>query len=365
MNITQQERDKLYRNVRIAMGAPVVNVEIVDEQLDFLLENVIQDMSSFLNDWIVRQQWASLSGKSMSDSDIWFALTTKSLDTVRSFTYAYSKQAGLNESGEYELKKDFFEIEANKQIYNIPAGREINEVLWYGNIASIDRGQVYNYSGTFQSDMYGWSYSNIRMNRLLPLYSVLSFASHAKLADRMYNSDMFYKITGGPNGSKNIHIYPIPFEGNDSNRLRLNDLNGYKVWYWYYEPKEREKCLDENDDIVRLPSDATLERIPYSKFSDAFKNRIRKLLIAEANILLGTIRGKWSGEVGFDDAQKTMDYRMMLDKGEKDKEKVMEELKAYMENFEYNKVIEQEANIAENVNKVMGFVPMKRPINLI
>jgi hypothetical protein len=36
-----------------------------------------------------------------------------------------------------------------------------------------------------------------------------------------------------------------------------------------------------------------------------------------------------------------------------------------MDGFTYDKIMEQEASIADNVNKVMGYVPFKRPINFI
>ena len=48
-----------------------------------------------------------------------------------SFTYAYSKIVGLQAGGPYQLKQDYVTLSANTQIYEIPAGREINEILWY------------------------------------------------------------------------------------------------------------------------------------------------------------------------------------------------------------------------------------------
>jgi hypothetical protein len=59
------------------------------------------------------------------------ALVRRTLDWETQYTYAYSKIVGLQNSGPWVLKKDYFELEANVQIYEIPAGREINELLWY------------------------------------------------------------------------------------------------------------------------------------------------------------------------------------------------------------------------------------------
>jgi hypothetical protein len=58
-----------------------------------------------------------------------FALSVRSLDYVNQYTYAYSKQVGHQTNGPWELK-DFVELENGRQVYTIPANREVNEVLW-------------------------------------------------------------------------------------------------------------------------------------------------------------------------------------------------------------------------------------------
>jgi hypothetical protein len=59
-----------------------------------------------------------------------FALSVRGFDFTTQYTYAYSKQVGLQTNGPWELKKDYVELEAGRQVYSIPAGREVNEVLW-------------------------------------------------------------------------------------------------------------------------------------------------------------------------------------------------------------------------------------------
>jgi hypothetical protein len=44
---------------------------------------------------------------------------------------AYSKIVGLQTNGDAVLKKDFITLVPNQQIYEIPAGREVNELLWF------------------------------------------------------------------------------------------------------------------------------------------------------------------------------------------------------------------------------------------
>ena len=59
------------------------------------------------------------------------AFTTRSIDYETQYTYAYSKIVGLQAGGDNEMKKDYITLTGGTQTYEIPAGREINELLWF------------------------------------------------------------------------------------------------------------------------------------------------------------------------------------------------------------------------------------------
>ena len=77
---------------------------------------------------IIENQWASLYGKNLSSTDMAFALSVRTLDYMKDYSYWFSKEVGLQQRGPWELKKDYVEVEKGKQVYIIPAGREINKV---------------------------------------------------------------------------------------------------------------------------------------------------------------------------------------------------------------------------------------------
>ena len=60
--VTDEIKD-LFRKIRAALGAPVVAVELTDEQLCALLDMAIEDYSEKVNNWLIRNQWATLYGK--------------------------------------------------------------------------------------------------------------------------------------------------------------------------------------------------------------------------------------------------------------------------------------------------------------
>jgi hypothetical protein len=146
MAVSNSEKEKLFERFRHTMGAPIRNIELTDEQLCTLLEIAIEDYSQYVQEWLIEHQWQSLLGNNVDTIDMSFALSVRSLDFMTSYTYAYSKQVGLQARGPWELKKDYVALEAGKQVYQIPAGREINEVLWI-TPPTTDMALFANYAG--------------------------------------------------------------------------------------------------------------------------------------------------------------------------------------------------------------------------
>jgi hypothetical protein len=129
--ISEPERSQFYQKVRHLLGAPLRSVELEDEMMDTLLEYSIDDYSQYVQDWLIESQWTSLYNLNLDTQSLSRAFITKSLDFETRYTYAYSKIVGLQAGGDWEIKKDYIQLVPNQQIYEIPAGREINEVLWF------------------------------------------------------------------------------------------------------------------------------------------------------------------------------------------------------------------------------------------
>ena len=110
---------------------PVRGVELTEEQMDSFLQMAISEYEQYVSDWLIESQWSSLANLDVDNHSLTRAFTNRSLDYETQYTYAYSKIVGLQAGGPWELKKDYFDLQTNQQTYVIPAGREINELLWY------------------------------------------------------------------------------------------------------------------------------------------------------------------------------------------------------------------------------------------
>lgn len=286
--ISTVDRNKLYTQIKHSLGYPTRKMfdhEIKDDMLDTFLEMSIEDYSSYVNEWLIQQQWVALQGLDIDDSNFFIAFTTKSNDFMRSFTYAYSKQVGLGTNAPagvgWELKRDFIVTSANTQHYLIPAGREVNEVLWE-TPPEIDQGLIDPFAlSNWVSGSFGWSYMGRPAQYVQPTYSLLLSAQDRRTKERILQSDLTYRITGLETGQKILHLYPIPGGRNEIRDAWGKHYSGRKVWYFYYDinDKGRDKCLEENSDVVRLPSDAPIDVLKWENVNSVGRQQIRDLLL--------------------------------------------------------------------------------------
>jgi len=366
--ITTVEKNKLYLKVKHALGYPLRPFEITDEMMDSYLEMVIEDYSSLLNSWLIQQQWYLIYGVDGGTADFLSAFTNKANTYMESFTYAYSRQVGLGTNAPaaagWELKRDYIITSAHTQHYIIPAGREVNEVLWE-TPPEIDGGLVDPFAlNAWSAGMMGMSYLGRPALYVQPTFSTLLSAQDRRMKQRVLQSILTYRITGLATGEKMLHLYPMPDDRYEIASSWGKHYSGRKVWYWYYDtnPDNRDKCLEENIDIIRLPSDAPMSVLQWSKINDMAQQQIRNLLIAQVKIVIGGIRGFYSGELGVTEKQLTMDYRHLLDEGQKLKEDTEKLIMDQLLLLSQDTMTKMRADIAENVNKERGYQPPRTPI---
>lgn len=366
--ITNADRKKLYLFVKHEMGFPLRPFELKDEMLDSYLEMVIEDYSSLLNNWLIEQQWVALQGLHINSSDFLEAYTSKSNDFMHSFTFAYSKQVGLGTNApagdNWVLQRDFVTISADTQVYVIPANREVNEVLWT-TPPQIDSGLIDPFAlQNWNASNFGWSYLGRPAQYIQPTYSLLLSAQDRSTKRRILQSELTYRIAGGPNGTKLLYLYPIPGSRNEISNGFSKHFEGSKVWYFYYDTNAqgRDKCLEDNSDVIKLPSDAPTSIIKWERLNTVAKQQIRDLFIAKCKIAIGGIRGFYTGELGSAQKDLTMDYRHLLEEGQQLKEATVGLIMESLGRLSLVQLTRDRAEIAQNVNKERGFQPPMFPI---
>lgn len=370
--LSNEEKKCLIEDVKNVLGGGIVKIEITPSAWCTFLKFSVEEYVKAIQQWLLTNQWSSLNGKSLSDNDICFALTQRSFDYERQFAQAYSKIAGYQTVGNYQLKKDYVTIEEGKQVYEIPAGREVNMVLWltpsdidFATFASLGYGALGG-GGLGINAGVGWGVAGTGYDLgagayyIAPAYDIVLRAQDFGLKNRILQSDLTYKVTAGENGTKLLHLFSIPNKGN---RIGVRkELYGCKVWYHYYDTKdmdaeEKNKCLEECSDIIKYPSDVPMTKTDYCDLNENAKIWVRKFLTAYAKETLGRIRGKFSGVLKFPESDGQLDYESLLAEGQKEKEDLIKDLTAWLDELSSDKQLKKKADEADNLNTILGKNP--------
>ena len=317
----------------------------------------------------------TLDNLNLSTQSLSKAFLTKSLNYEQRYSYAYSKIVGLQSGGDSVLKKDYIVLEKNQQIYEIPAGREINELLWFSpselNNAMFDPwsfgslgagGGLGGGGGLAQPAGMGGGYF------MMPAFDMLLRMQEINIQKRVLRGDLTYYITALPEGKKALHLLNTPGGRFDFGSAEL--MKG-RVWYWYYDlgQGDRDKCLADNPDIIRLPSDVPFDKLSWYKLNNPAQVWIRRWFTAYCKETLSRVRGKFSGNLKTaDGGDLTMDYAALATEAKDEKTKLIDELigpEGRLTRLKPEKVMEREALLAENLNKQLKFRAMPRQIYVI
>lgn len=366
-----EEINSLFKRVRSLLGAPVRAVELTDDQLCDMLEICIEDYSEKVNNWLIETQWMSLYGKHITNLDMAFALSTRTFDMMKDYSYWFSKQVGLQQSGPWELKKDFFTIEKGRQVYVVPSGRTINKVMYvnpptsqaalFANYGGIDIG----FGGGY-GQLGGGAYGPVGGFYTAPAADVAYLATDLQYKNRLLRCDLVYKVTAGPNGTHLIHLMSTPgsplsfgYVGGVGGGL---GLVGCEVWYTYYDTvtaEEADECTRANlGDVILTPDQVKLSSIDYAFLNDPTKTLVRQLLVAKAKQTLGLIRGKFSGKVNIPQAEMTMDYQMLIQQGKDEWDAAMKSLEERLQRMRPSSLLEEQAKIMENTLNIQKHIPL-------
>ena len=373
-----EEKKALFKRVRSILGYPIRKVELTDDMLCDLLDTAIGDYAEKVQNFVIESNWASLYGKDITNTDIAYALSVRTFDISKDYSYWFSKQVGLQSSGPWELKKDFFKIEEGKQVYVIPSGREINKVLWI-TPPETDAAMFASYSGfgtPFGDGVYGqMGFSSAAAfggvgtayglgvgTYAFNLYDVALLSASMAQKNKFFKCDLTYKVTAGPDGTHLIHLLSTPgskltFGGSSANMYNLNQC---VCWYTYYDvtPSNVDECRKNNSDVLLTPDQVPLEEMDYSLFNAPTKVIIRQLLVAHAARTLGLVRGKFSGNINMINSPLTMDYQSLLNMGEKEKDNVLHSLDERLQRMSPYETMKRQAEMVQSLMQIQKGTPL-------
>ena len=372
------EKKKLFKQIRTRLGAPVRKVELTDDMLCDLLEQAVGDYAEQVQNFIIENNWAQLYGKNLTNIDLAYALSVRTLDLSKDYSYWFSKEIGHQQRGPWELKKDFFKIEKGKQVYVIPAGREINKVFWvtppttdaamwanFGGLGVSFGGGVMGQAGLGATSVFGGVNSAYGLGVgiwALPFADISTMAADLSYKNQFIRSDLVYKVTAGPDGTHLVHLMSTPgskltFGAGGQGYLGLQ--NCY-VWYTYYDVTDENAndCRKQNPDVLLTPDQVPLDELDYAMLNSPTKVIVRQLLFGLACQTLALILGKFSGSINLIASPLQMDYGQLMTLGTQERENAMTMLKERLQRMNPYETMKRQAELVDSMLQVKKAKPL-------
>lgn len=166
-------------------------------------------------------------------------------------------------------------------------------------------------------------------------------------AFRVRRSNYSYEVLGSK-----LRIYPIP----------TTDLQTGKLFIKVMPPHDPYNPSSYKDDSVygvSGPNNFPLGNIPFSSINQPGRQWIRQYTLALCRELLGLIRSKFQN-IPIPNADLQLNGEALVSQGREDKEKLVTQMKEFLANLTHQKLLENDALAAENLNKQLKFIPMPK-----
>ena len=148
-----------------------------------------------------------------------------------------------------------------------------------------------------------------------------------------------------------------------NNKLRLfpPPTNSHPKSMWVEFTVNEDPWTTDNDHLDNIKginnmNTLPFENIPFKNINAIGKQWIRRFALALTKEMLGQVRGKF-GSIPIPGESIILNADALLSQGKEEQEKLREELKTVLDEMVYAKLAEQEANIADNVNKTNSTIP--------
>ena len=379
--MTTTEKVKIFNRIRRKIGAPVMGVELVDEQIEECICEAIEEYSGYVNDWVLRNRLGEMLGLP-SEIDFTLKYVSNSLYFERSYAQDIGEQIGLGANGVHEVKTASISLTAGTQDYTVPTGREVLDILWFTpsfiNLFGLD--PFANSNIAFSE--FGASFAGHTLYHVMPVFDTIMTAQAAELRNRVRGSEYHYILRPGPNGTKTLKLFPVPRNGTVAAGSANVGIGGGAgtpgtVFYTYRDRVgfygnhsfsgntanpgySATTTTEQGNGLVSGPGDAQLNYINWYQLNSVAHTWIKKYAQALAKELLGIgIRGKFNGQLPIPGAELQLNKDDLITTGREDQQKLLDKLEKDLEELSYERIMEKRAAVQESVNRSLAYVPMK------
>lgn len=398
--VFQHEADGMVVFVKRKLGDGATSVELSKKDIWTCFEEAVNLYGVLISQYQLKSDLASLLGLpsvysgsiisgsvsgSLNFSNIYIKRT---LEFLMRQADPYASFAGVG--GSYDRFLTYLDIEPGRQDYNlytelkraqgplsgsifvntIPSGTlgkmRVMDVMHYDPIASqhflMNASNITNFLAT---EFNYESYVNSTVFYVLPVFEDVLRRSMLETAHRVRRSHYTYEFVG-----RNMRFYPIPggpprsasriymwvMTGQDPSSSNLYGPDGITS-----ETISAAAAGDPTLFGISNPSNAPYGPLVYSMINAPGRTWIMEMTIALCKEVLGLIRNKIK-VIPIPGGDLTLNGDDLVAQGREDKDRLMDQLREFLDGITYDKLLEMEASKAQAIATQMRFIPVPKPI---
>jgi hypothetical protein len=350
------------------LGYPIVDVELIDEQIYSCFEESVSEYSAQVNQFNLRNNLDILRGQKKESfggrANYSQTLVDGSyLPTTVRMSQQYGTLAGVG--GNTSIKKAYIELTSGKQKYDLMANAIDVETsssfaTLYTSGSTVDVTKVF-YEATPAIARFFDPYS-VGAQGTLNLMSELGFGNFSPAAQFLM-MPLYEDVLRMQQIEFNDHIRKSTFSFNIvDNKLELFPIPTGKLTRIYFEYISRDEFEHDSQSIqsdsLSDYSDIPYDFIQYGNINDVGKQWIRKYTLALSKELLGAIREKYSS-VPIPDGEVSLDGAALRSEAQVEKDELVKQLRENLEEMSRKNVMENKTHESNHHQEMLRKVPLK------
>jgi hypothetical protein len=334
------------------LGYPIIDVELIDEQLYACFEEATSEYSAQVNQFNIRNNLPQIMGQATGSNYSGKLVEGSFLNQVIRLSDSYGTAAGVG--GATDIKSGSIDITSLEQNYDLKtlyadvseSGKrlEITKVFFEPKPALTRFFDPYAISGMGTLNItqeFGFSsFSTATQFVLMPFYEDLLRVQAIEFNDQIRKSAHTFNIV-----NNKLKIFPVP----TTNQI---------LWFEYYVRDEYDtNTLGLRDGRVSDYSNIGYDFIPYQRINDVGRQWIRKYTLALSKELLGAIREKYN-TIPIPGGETTLDGAQLRAEANTEKENLITQLRENLDEVSRKKIFENKAAEANQQMEMLQKAPL-------
>jgi len=363
----QTEADSMVLFVKRKLGDDVLSVELTKKEIWACFEEACCEYSRLIHEMKITSELTNILGLPTT-TNVTNKYAQRTIEHLLRMAEPYASEAFVG--GSYDATLGYIDLVSGRQDYNIysevkvasgsMSGSVLYETLPSGSKGKLKIVEIFHFEPlaaqqfllnasnvtNFLATNFNYeSYVNSTVFYVLPVFEDILRRGMLETAFRVRRSNYSYDVLGS-----NLRIYPTPSTDLQTGKLFIKLMPKH-------DPYNPTAYGDDSINGISGPSDVPFGNIPFISINQPGRQWIRQYTLALCKELLGLIRSKFQS-IPIPNAELQLNGDSLVTQGRDDKEKLTTQMKEFLANLTYAKMLETDALAAENLQKQLKYVPM-------